>query len=121
MFDPEKVERITVNANFSQGDNNGKWYDCDVVQADDYDQLLALYRDLRKYADNDLNLPQRLWSNERYSAEVALQKQSDTSIRIVNPSADAINLGMGYGDTSRIDALNRNTGYPLKQQKRRVP
>lgn len=38
-FDPENVKRVTGEADFGEG-----WYDYDVVEAENYDQLLALYR-----------------------------------------------------------------------------
>lgn len=45
MFDPEKVERVTANACFpNDPDGEGKWWDYVVVQEEDYDQLLELYR-----------------------------------------------------------------------------
>jgi hypothetical protein len=39
VFDPEKVKRTIGECNFGEG-----WYDYDVVEAENYDKLLALYR-----------------------------------------------------------------------------
>ena len=39
VFDPEKVKRTIGECDFGEG-----WYDYEVVEASDYDQLLALYR-----------------------------------------------------------------------------
>ena len=47
VFDPEKVKRVVSNANFGEG-----WYDYDVVEAEDYDKLLAAYIQVRRYAVN---------------------------------------------------------------------
>ena len=40
-FDPENVKRTVGECDFGEG-----WYDYDVVEAEDYDKLLALYREL---------------------------------------------------------------------------
>jgi hypothetical protein len=44
MFDPEKVERVTTEACFPNDlGGEGKWWDYEVVQASDYDQLLEIH------------------------------------------------------------------------------
>jgi len=48
MFDPEKVERVTANANFTDDDGLRRYWDYDVVRAEDYDRLLELYRELER-------------------------------------------------------------------------
>ncbi len=40
-FDPENVKRTVGECDFGEG-----WYDYDVVQVEDYDRLLGLYRQL---------------------------------------------------------------------------
>lgn len=39
VFNPDKVKRTVGECDFGEG-----WYDYDVVEAEDYDKLLALYR-----------------------------------------------------------------------------
>lgn len=43
MFDPEKVERVTANANFTDDDGHRRYWDYDVIRAEDYDQLLEIH------------------------------------------------------------------------------
>lgn len=45
MFDPERVERVVANAKFTDDDGQRRCWDYDVVRAEDYDQLLKLYRE----------------------------------------------------------------------------
>lgn len=44
MFDPAKVRRHDTDF----PDENGRWYQATCVEAEDYDQLLELYRQLKK-------------------------------------------------------------------------
>ena len=55
MFDPLAVRRVDTNF----PDENGKWWQCTCVDADDYDELLKLYnltakllRITESYAEN---------------------------------------------------------------------
>ena len=50
-FDPENVMRTTGECNFGEG-----WYDYDVVQAEDYDRLLALYRESERGRNEDFEV-----------------------------------------------------------------
>ena len=94
----EKVERVTVSANFISHGGEGKWWDCEVVQAEDYDQALSLIRSqqellrAREWVSVDEQLPKQrvpvdLWIEGEPRTVTfydPTQKRSSTSGRTTN-------------------------------------
>jgi hypothetical protein len=78
MFDPEAVERLD-DIDIVRGTKmkvTGSY-----VNSDDFDALLALYRELQNWADDKDNLPQNLWGKKRVQRVVAEQRLAPGWVR----------------------------------------